>query len=236
MKLQILSKKATAVTLVCLGAAGAPAAVFNLNCIASGNWNSAGIRTSGNYQIGFSLQHPNEQAAYFEFDLTPIQGHTISNANILIPGSTDYNIESYWPVPPAGVTNHIQFKVRISAQCDPGYPVTLAAMTTGNNSVNTWLNMADFNRNPDLGYGWVPDGLHPGFRFDAWHYEKVGIGEGGKKIGPWLQEEADQGGDWCMVACDGFDFNQAGQRPAENYIWGSTAFNAGTQLQITTSN
>jgi hypothetical protein len=236
MKLQISPYKATALTLVCLGAASAQAAVFNLNCIASGNWNSAGIRTSGNYQIGYSLQHPNEQAAYFEFDLTPIKGHTISNANILIPGSTDYDIESYWPVPPASVKNHIQFKVRMSAQCNPGYPVTLAAMTTGNNSVNTWLNMADFNRNPDLGYGWVPDGLHPGFRFDCWHYEKVGIGEGGKKIGPWLQNEADQGGDWCMVACDGFDFNQAGQRPAQNYIWGSTAFNAGTQLQITTSN
>jgi hypothetical protein len=89
---------------------------FNLTCIASGNWNSAGVRTSGNYQIGFSVEHPDEQAAYFEFDLTPVKGHTISAANMLIVGSTDYSIESYWPVPPAGVTNHIQFKVRM---CGP---------------------------------------------------------------------------------------------------------------------
>jgi len=39
-----------------------------------------------------------------------------------------------------------------------------------------------------------------------------------------------------MVTYDGYDFNQAGQRPAENYIWGSTAFNTGIQLQIITSN
>ena len=236
MNLQILPNKTTALTLLCLGAAGAQAATFNLTCINSGNWNSAGVRTSSNYQIGYSVEHPDEQAAYFEFDLTPVKGHTITAANMLIVGSTDYSIESYWPVPPASVTNHIQFKVRCAAQSNPGYPITLAEMTTGNNSVTTWVNMSDFNRNTDLGYGWVADGLHPGTRFDCFHYESVGIGEGGKKVGPWLQDECNAGGDWCMVAYDGFDFNQAGQRPAQNYIWGSTVFNTGIQLQIITSN
>jgi hypothetical protein len=74
--------------------------------------------------------------------------------------------------------------------------------------------MSDFNRNTDLGYGWVTDGLHPGFRFDCFHYEAVGTGEGGKKVGPWLQN----------------------QRPSENYIWGSTSFTSSIQLQIITSN
>jgi hypothetical protein len=236
MNLQILPTPITVMTLLCLGAAGAPAATFNLTCLNSGNWNSAGVRTSSNYQIGYSVEHPDEQAAYFEFDLTPVKGHTITSANLLIVGSTDYNIESYWPNPDNGNPTHIQFKVRCAAQSNPAYPITLAEMTTGNNSVTTYVNMSDFNRNTDLGYGWVADGLHPGVRFDCFHYEKVGIGEGGKKVGPWLQNECNAGGNWCMVTYDGYDFNQAGQRPAENYIWGSTAFNTGIQLQIITSN
>ena len=236
MNLQILPTPITVMTLLCLGAAGAPAATFNLTCLNSGNWNSAGVRTSSNYQIGYSVEHPDEQAAYFEFDLTPVKGHTITSANLLIVGSTDYNIESYWPNPDNGNPTHIQFKVRCAAQSNPAYPITLAEMTTGNNSVTTYVNRSDFNRNTDLGYGWVADGLHPGVRFDCFHYEKVGIGEGGKKVGPWLQNECNAGGNWCMVTYDGYDFNQAGQRPAENYIWGSTAFNTGIQLQIITSN
>ncbi len=109
-------------------------------------------------------------------------------------------------------------------------------MIGGNNSGITYTNMSDFNRNPDLGYGWVRDGLHRGFRFDAFHYESVGTGEGGKKVGPWLQNECNAGGRWCMVTQDGYDFNKAGHRPPENYIWGKTAFNTGIQLQIITSN
>jgi len=234
-----IGKLSGAVALLCLGAISVQAAghTYNLSCIASGAWNSTGNHIStSEYQIGYSTELPNEQAAYFEFDLTPAKGKTITSANMLITGSTDYNIESYWPNPNPPNQTHIQFKVRIAAQCNPAYPITLSQMLTGNNSVTTWVNMQDFNRNTDLGYGWVANGLHPGFRFDAFHYESVGIGEGGKKVGPWLQDECNAGGDWCMVAYDGFDFNQAGGRPAENYIWGSTSFTSGIQLQIITSN
>ncbi len=205
---------------------------YNLTCVNSGNWNSAGQRTSSNYQIGYSSEHPNEQAAYFEFDLTPAKGKHITSANLLIPGSTDYSINSWWGSP----HNFIAFKVRCNAQCNPAYPVSLTQMTTGNNSAATFVNMADFNRNPDLGYEWVRDGLHRGVRFDCFHYESVGTGEGGKKVGPWLQNECNAGGHWCMVTTDGYDFDRAGHRPAENYIWGNTRFNTGIQLQINTSN
>ncbi len=204
---------------------------YNLSCINSGNWNSAGQRTSGNYQIGYSTEHPNEQAAYFEFDLTPAKGKHITSANMLIIGSTDYSIQSFWPAP----HSIIAFKVRCSAQCNPTYPVTLSQMINGQNSVTTYVNMSDFNRNPDLGYGWVTDGLHRGFRFDCFHYESVGTGEGGKKVGPWLQNECNAGGDWCMVVYDGFDLDKNGNRPPENYIWGGTSFTSATQLQIITS-
>lgn len=126
--------------------------------------------------------------------------------------------------------------MRSAAQCNPAYPITLAQMTTGNNSTTTYINMSDFNRNTDLGYGWVANGLHPGTRFDCFHYEAVGTGEGGKKVGPWLQDEVNAGGDWCAVTYDGYDLNQAGQRLTENYIWGSTTFQSGNQFQIITSN
>lgn len=48
-----------------------------LTAITCGNWNSAGVSgnttdgTPTDYQIGYSMQLPNEQAAYYEFDLTP---------------------------------------------------------------------------------------------------------------------------------------------------------------------
>ncbi len=231
--IQKLSGLAAMAATLCVGAVNVFAGghTYNLTALSSGNWNSAGQRTSSNYQIGYSTQHPNEQAAYFEFDLTPAKGKHITSANMLIPGSTDYTIGSWWPS-----HSEIAFKVRCAAQCNPAYPISLAEMTTGNNSTSTYVNMSDFNRNPDLGYGWVRDGLHRGFRFDAFHYESVGTGEGGKKVGPWLQNECNAGGRWCMVTYDGYDTNRAGQRPAENYIWGSTSFNHGIQLQLITSN
>jgi len=233
-----IGKLSGAVALLCLGVISAQAAghTYNLSPITMGTWNSAGIRSSANYQIGYSSELPNEQACYFEYDLTPLKGKTVTSANLLIVGSTDYNILSYWGNPDNGNPSHIQFKVRCAAQCNPAYPITLAEMPTGNNSVTTWVNMQDFNRNTDLGYGWVANGLHPGTRFDCFHYESVGIGEGGKKVGPWLQDEVNAGGDWCAVTYDGYDLNQAGQRPSENYIWGSTSFNSGNQFQIFTSN
>jgi hypothetical protein len=61
------------VAMLCIGAIIAQAAghTYNLTCIASGTWNSAGIRSTANYQIGYSTELPNEQACYFEYDLTP---------------------------------------------------------------------------------------------------------------------------------------------------------------------
>jgi len=39
-----------------------------------------------------------------------------------------------------------------------------------------------------------------------------------------------------MVTYDGYDFNEAGTRPSENYIWGGTSFTSNIQLQVITSN
>jgi hypothetical protein len=233
-----LSAVASVAALLCIGVASASATghTYNLSCIASGNWNSAGHRTSSNYQIGFSTELPNEQADYFEFNLTAAKGKTISSANMLIIGSADYSIQSYWGNPDNGNPSHIQFKVRVAAQCNPAYPITLSQMTTGQSSTITYINMSDFNRNTNLGYTWVADGLHTGTRFDAFHYESVGTGEGGKTVGPWLQNECNAGGNWCMVTYSGYDLDETGHRPPENYIWGGTSFTSAIQLQINTSN
>src|SRR5215471_18568645 len=96
--IQKLSGMAAMATMLVIGAANVLAAghTYNLSCLASGNWNSAGIRTSSNYQIGYSSELPNEQADYFVFDLTPAKGKTITSANMLIIGSTDYSINSWW--------------------------------------------------------------------------------------------------------------------------------------------
>jgi hypothetical protein len=201
---------------------------FRLPCLASGNWNSAGVHTVGEYQIGHSVEHPAQQAAYFEFNLDPVKGKTLVGASLEIIGSTDFNI---------GVVDAARcpgdcFKVGIGPQ---GTEATAAIVSaTSNHSTAIFLSGADTNRNADLGYAWVPDGLHKGFAFDAFHFEPAR-----------LQAELDKGGDWVFWARDVFDDGESnrhdGACPAcpggvENYIWGSTAFTTAITAIITVAN
>lgn len=211
--------------LFCLGEANVQAQSYKhyITAITSGNWNSQGIRdntTDGDptdYQIGYSMQLPNEQIAYFEFDLTPIQGQTVTGCGIFIPGSTDYNITDYWSN--VGANNrflHQQFKVGIRPQGSP----TLSQILTGNNNPGLFTNVDDAGRNQDLGYGWVPEGLHQNFEFDAFTYNTAR-----------LQTEVNTGGMWVFWGADAYD-SGAG---VENYIWGSTDYNTGIVLVVTTT-
>jgi hypothetical protein len=210
---------------LCIGAAYAQAAgnTYNLNNLASGNWNILNQRTANNYQIGFSTEHPNIQAAYFEYDLTPAKGKTVTGANLLIIGSTDYHISTFWPNHP-GSPPQVWFKVGVAAM--NVNRATVSQIVTGNNIANLYHYQCDANQNPDGGYVWVKDGLHQGVRFDAFHYESTG------KAPPRIQNAVNAGGDFVMWSCDRFDSGNDG----ENYIWGSTAFNSGNQFQIITSN
>ena len=220
-----------AAALLCFSAARAQAQghVYHLTAITSGNWNSAGIHDPTTlYEIGYSFQRPNNQIAYFEFDLTPVQGKTISNATTVIPGSTDYSISDYWNTPTENnPTNHDQFKVGIRPLCSSNYPVTLNEILTGNNNPTLYTDVNDGNRNPDLGYGWVMDGFHFGTAFDTFHYESVG------QINPYLQNAANVGGDYIVWGNDDYD---SGNTTGENYIWGSTSYNTNIIMTITTSN
>jgi hypothetical protein len=196
-----------------------------LTAITSGNWNSAGIRgsttdgSSTDYQIGYSSQLPNEQAAYFEFDLDPIKGQTVTGCEFLIPGSTDYNVTSQWGASGRNENNlncAQQFKVGVRPQGAD----TLSQVLTGNNSTTIYLDGADANRNQDLGYEWVMEGLHLNRLFGSFTYNTAR-----------LQTEVTAGGDWIFWGCDDYD-SGAG---SENYIWGTTVYNTGLVLEITTT-
>jgi hypothetical protein len=101
----------------------------------------------------------------------------------------------------------------------------VSQIVTGNNIAGLF-NSQSGNAQNDNGYGWVTNGLHPGFRFDAWTYEGRGT------RGPRLQDAVNAGGLFVIFANDRFDNGNDGQ----NYIWGSTSFTTGNQLQIITSN
>jgi hypothetical protein len=211
---------------------------FQLTALASGNWNSAGVHTIGNYQIGHSNQLPNQQAAYFEFDLTPVQGRSVTDALILIPGSTDYDIGTTYnklsecPAVPAPC-----FKAGIAAAGT--FSTEDVVSPSSNNNTEIYLSGGDSNRDPELGYGWVADGLHLGVEFGA--FTTVVFNE--NYYPARVQNEVDAGGDWVFWARDDFDAGQSnlsggGACPAcpggvENYIWGQTGYNTDIILLIT---
>ncbi|MGA2287142.1 RICIN domain-containing protein [Bradyrhizobium sp.] len=212
-----------AIAIITLSAAGtglvraqsATTTTFQLTALASGNWNAAGVHTVSNYQIGYSTEQPNQQVAYFEFDLDPIKGRTVVEASALIPGSTDYSIGSTY-APRCGTAPC--FKVGIVPQGTS----TLAEIVspTSNNNTNIYTSGNDANRNQDLGYEWVENGLHPGEKFNAFTYNTQR-----------LQAEVNAGGDWVFWGRDAFSTGSA-----ENYIWGDTAYNTGIVLIVTVSN
>src|SRR5215467_10769392 len=207
------------------GAASVQAAghTFNIANIASGNWNDLNQRQANNYQIGFSTERPRIQAAYYEFNLDPAKGKTVTGANLLIVGSTDYHISTFWPNHAGSPPQH-WFKVGIAAMNISRESVS--QIVTGNNIANLYHYQCTQNQNTDGGYAWVMDGVHAGQRFDAFHYESTG------QAPPRIQNAVNAGGNFVFWACDRFDTGNDG----ENYIWGSTSFNSGNQLQITTSN
>jgi hypothetical protein len=220
--MKTLQKLAGMFAMLSLGALSSPAAghTYNLPNLASGNWNTADQRQSGNYQIGFNAQRPLSQAAYFEFNLDPAKGKHITSANMLIIGSTDYHISvsRHDPAAPLDL-----FKVGIRPM-DIGAN-SVSQIVTGNNISGLYKNQVRILASADNGFAWLSDGLHTGVRIDAFHFEATGAAR------PRLQDAVNAGGLFVMIAADRFDIGNDGA----NYIWGSTSFNSGTQLQIITS-
>jgi len=211
------------------GAAGTT--TFQLTALASGNWNSAGIHTVGNYQIGHSVQLPDQQVSYFEFNFSSIQGRTVRAGFVLIPGSTDFDIGTTYhpsecPAAPAPC-----FKVGIRPGTGLGYSTADIVDASSNNNRSLAAALIG-NQNEDLGYDWVSDGLHLGTEFGAYTFNLSQ-----------LQDMVNDGGDEVFLGADDFDSGESnlsggGLCPAcpggfENYIWGSTGYNTGIIALIT---
>jgi hypothetical protein len=210
-----------AAALLCFGTASIQAGTYNLTAITSGNWNGAGNHDPTTlYQVGFNLQHPNGQIAYFEFDLDPAKGKTYTLGLITIPGSEDYRITTDWSGHPTGQQSN-QFKAGIRPICNTNYPISLNTILTATHDNNLYINANDGNRNQDLGYEWVKDGFHFGqeFGFSTYNTQR-------------FQYLLNQGGDTVLWAVDEFDTGTTN----ENYIWGSTSYNTNIVAHITTSN
>jgi hypothetical protein len=211
---------------------GAPGTTtFQLTALASGNWNSAGVHTIGNYQIGHSNQLPDQQVSYFEFNFSSIQGRTIRAGFVLIPGSTDFDIGTTYhpsecPAAPAPC-----FKVGIRPGTGLGYSTADIVNASSNNN-RSLANALIGNQNEDLGYGWVANGLHLGVEFGAYTFNLSQ-----------LQDMLNDGGDEVFLGADDFDSGESnlsggGACPAcpggyENYIWGQTGYNTGIIALIT---
>jgi len=187
------------------------ATVFHLASTTCGTWNAAGKHTVGSYQIGYSTELPTKQAAYFIFDLTAVKGRVVTANNITIPGTTDFRITGQWPNHPAGAPV-IQFKAGMTPQNAAN---SVSQITTGNNNASIYNNAV---REQDLGYGWVPDGVHRGKAFDAFHFNPAR-----------LQALVNRGGLVAFWAVDRADINAG----SENYLWGSSSCNAGITMNIT---
>lgn len=199
--------------LLSLGTVTAQAATFHLKATTCGTWDSAGNHTVGEYFTGFSFERPNNTVSYFIFDLTPVKGKKVTSCNLTITGTKDFTFTAIW-------SNHTpthQFKIGATPM-NPA-KMTVAQITTGNHNPSIWKNV---HSEQNLGYGWLPDGLHPGFRLDAFHYNNQR-----------LQAAVNAGGLFAMFGVERFHDRATG----EQYIWDDSHF-AGAELvmNITTSN
>jgi hypothetical protein len=190
----------------------AQASMVHLATTTCGTWNAAGKHTVGSYQIGYSAELPTTQAAYFIFDLTSVKGRVVTANNITIPGTTDFHITGEWPNHPAGAPA-IQFKAGMTPQNVAANSVS--QIINGDNNPSLYHNAV---KEQDLGYGWVPDGVHKGKAFDAFHFNPAR-----------LQALVNTGGLVAFWAIDRADINAG----AENYLWGHSSCNAGITLNIT---
>jgi hypothetical protein len=162
-----------------------------------GTWNSLGVHTTGDYFVGHSAARPNDTLSYFVFDLSPVQGKTITAASLTIPGTTDWRITV--PEPPP--TTVLAFKLGTTPL--PA-SLTLARVTGGASDPAVYQ---DVRAEQDLGFGWFPSASTSN-TCDAFHYDNQR-----------LQRAANAGGMYPLFAVDRFT-NMAS---TEEYLYGGGA-------------
>jgi hypothetical protein len=115
-----------------------------------GTWNSKGVHTIGDYFVGHSTARPDETLDYFVFDMSPVQGQTLTGAELSIPGTSDWAMTV--PAPSQEGPPPLQFK--LSTTPLPAR-LTLAQVTGGNDDTSVYDAV---HAEDDLGFEWVQSG------------------------------------------------------------------------------
>jgi hypothetical protein len=179
-----------------------------LPALQCGTWNSLGAHTAGEYFVGHSAARPNDTLSYFVFDLSSVQGKTITAASLTIPGTGDWRITVPEP-PPATV---LAFKLGTTPL--PA-SLTLARVTGGASDPAVYQ---DVRAEQDLGFGWFASGSTTN-TCDAFYYDNQR-----------LQRAANAGGLYSLFAVDRFT-NMAS---TDEYLYGGGACGPGVVLTLET--
>lgn len=167
---------------------------YRIVALQCGTWDSVGVHTQSEYFVGHSTARPNDTVSYFVFDLSSIEGKTITAANLTIPGTPDWRVT----VPEPGTTAIFDFKLGVTPQ--PA-SLTLAEVVGGASDAGVYQ---DVHAEQDLGFGWVSSGSTTN-EYDAFHYDSSR-----------LQRAVDTGGTYALFAVERF----ADTAATEEYLYG----------------
>jgi hypothetical protein len=122
---------------------------YVLSATSCGTWDSLGVHTVGGYFVGHTTNKPDNTVAYFVFDLSPVEGRTLTGVSLTIPGTSNWEIT----VPaPSHRTPPLQFKLGVTPL--PA-SLTLTQVTNGNDDPGIYQAV---HAEQDLGFGWYPSG------------------------------------------------------------------------------
>jgi len=170
-----------------------------------GTWDSAGTHETDVYFVGHSSTNPNDTISYFVFDLTPVEGKTLTDATLTIPGTGDWAITVA-----SGSVPDLQFKLG-TRPLPPG--LTLAQVTEATDAGV----YQDVEAEEDLGFGYMTSGATTQ-AFDAFHYDTAR-----------LQGAVNDGGLYPLFAVSRLGLDAA----TEEYLYGGGVYNQGILFTVT---
>ena len=170
-----------------------------------GTWNSAGVHKTGVYFVGHSDTNPDDTVSYFVFDLTPVEGKTLTDATLTIPGTSDWAITVA-----SGATPDLELKLD-TRPLPPG--LTLSQVTEGTDAGVYQAVVAE----EDLGFGYTTSGATTGV-YDAFHYDTAR-----------LQNAVNDGGLYPIFAVSTLGPDAS----TEEYLYGGGVYNQGILLTVT---
>jgi hypothetical protein len=165
------------------------------------------VHRTGVYFVGHTIQTPDDTLSYFVFDLTAVEGQTVTAATVTLPGTSDWKITV-----PAPMTAALEFKLGMTPL--PA-SLTLARVTTGNGDTGVY---SEVHAEQDLGFAWVSSGSEA-TAYDAFHYD-----------GARLQAAVNAGGLYPIFAVQRFGETAS----TDEYLYGGGVFGPDIVLHMTT--